>query len=156
MAPRRLIIAMVLLLAFSTALAVLVPQPQTPEGTGSGSETTDPSQGSQVEPKIESKPKPKPPEAEPDRPRKPAPGVVEATVINGDPARKIRVRPGDRLILEVRSPRTALVELAGTGLIDTAGPYDPAVFDVLAGSRGERFLARDLDTDRRIALVVVR
>lgn len=156
MAPRRLIIAMVLLLAFSTALAVLVPQPRTPEGTGSGNEATDPSRGSQVEPKVEPKPEPKPPETQFDRPRKALPGVVEASVTNGAPARKIRMRPGDRLILEIRSRRTALVELGGTGLVDTAGPYDPAIFDVLAGRRGERLLARDLDTGRRIALVVVR
>lgn len=143
---------MVLLLAFSTALAVLVPQPRTPEGTGSGNEATDPSRGSQVKPKVE----PKPPETQFDRPRKRLPGVVKASVTNWAPARKIRMRPGDRLILEIRSRRTALVELGGTGLVDTAGPYDPAIFDVLAGRRGERLLARDLDTGRRIALVVVR
>lgn len=147
---------MVLLLAFSTALAVLVPEPRTPEGTGSGNRTTEPSRGSQVEPREEPEPEPKPPEMALNQPRDPVPGVVEASVTNGERPRKIRVRPGDRLVLRIQSRRSALVELRGTGLVDTAGPYDPAVFDVLVRSRGERLLARDLDTGRRIALVVVR
>ena len=143
---------MVLLLVLSTALAVLVPQPRPPEETGTGDRPDGTPRTGQVEPK----PEPKPREAEVDRTRKPTPRVIEATVTTGGPIRRIRVRPGDRLILEVRSRRTALVELGGTGLVDTVGPYDPAIFDVLAGPRGERLLARELETGERIALVVVR
>ncbi|MFM9150532.1 MAG: hypothetical protein ACKORA_08730 [Solirubrobacterales bacterium] len=152
MAPRRLIIAMVLLLVLSTALAVLVPQPRPPEQTGTGDRPGDGPQTGQVEPE----PEPKPREPNAAQPRKVTPGLVEATVTTGGPTRRIRVEAGDRLILEVRSRRAALVELGGTGLVDTVGPYDPAIFDVLARSRGERLLAREVETGRKIALVVVR
>ena len=135
---------MVLLLVLSTALAVLIPQPRPSDQAQTGERPDEtPRTG-----KVEAEPDPKPPED--------TPGLVQATVTTDGPLRRIRVRPGDRLILEVRSRRAAQVELEGSGLVDTVGPYDPALFDVLAGSRGERLLARELETGRKIALVVVR
>ena len=143
---------MVLLLVLSTALAVLIPQPRPSDQarTGDRPDKT-PRTG-----KVEAEPEPKPRAAEQAEPRKGTPSVIEATVTTDGPLRRIRVQPGDRLVLEVRSRRAAQVELEGSGLVDTVGPYDPAVFDVLAGSRGERLLARELETGRKIALVVVR
>ena len=143
---------MVLLLVLSTALAVLIPQPRPSDQARTG----DRPDGTPQTGRVESEPDPKPPKVEQAKPPEGTPGLIQATVTTDGPLRRIRVRPGDRLVLEVRSRRAAQVELEGSGLVDTVGPYDPALFDVLAGSRGERLLARELETGRKIALVVVR
>lgn len=151
MAPRRLIIAMLLLLAFSSALAILVPAPERdrPPEQGPPPETAErpieprPEQGEQV-PAGEAV-------------ERNAERVVERSIRADGPPERISIRPGDRLVLEVRSARSVVLELVGTGLVDPAGPYDPARFDLLVREGSKRFLVRELGAeDRTIAVIQVR
>ena len=158
MAPRRLIIVMVLLLAFSTALAILVPGPRQPSPD---TPPERPSAGSEDRPEPSrsgsGQGAPVPDRANPEKAR--APGnarLVEAKVLAGGPIEQITLDRGDRLVLEVFSNRPRVISVEGAGLTDTAGPYDPARFDLLAGSRKERLIVVDLDSGRRLGLIVVR
>ena len=74
----------------------------------------------------------------------------------GGPVERIALDRGDRLVLEVFSNRPRVITVEGAGLTDTAGPYDPARFDLLAGSRRDRLTVVDLDSRRRLGLIVVR
>lgn len=139
MAPRKLIIAMLVLLGFSTGLAVLAPDPPQPER--------------QV---IEAEPQPG---NSPEQPVEPAatggraadaPGeregaetvTREITVRAGQSPRLVTARPGDRLVLEVETDRTAVIEVTGLGLTGTATPYAPAIFDVLLPTGPDRYEVR--------------
>lgn len=139
MAPRKLIIAMLVLLGFSTGLAVLAPDPPAPKR--------------QV---VEAEPQPG---KSPERPTEPAategrsddaPGegggsgtvTREITVRSGQSPRLVTARPGDRLVLSVETDRTAVIEIARLGLTGTATPYAPAIFDVLLPTGSDRYEVR--------------
>ena len=162
MAPRRLIIVMVALLALSTALAILIPEspPDAPDrqeapvdGSRQGDET--PATGTD--------------EAADRRSQDRAGEEVEApagsgrrqtlgrTILTTRPTERIPVRPGDRLVLEVRSSEPLLIEIGGAGLTDLADPYDPARFDLLIREKPSRLVVREVGgADRKIAVIEVR
>ena len=151
MAPRRLLIAMVLLLAFSTALAILVP-------------TQEREQRREQEPHTEAVERPVEPrperleEAPPQREvGSEADRALDRTIDAGGSPERLTVRPGDRLVLEVRSREVIVLELAGAGLVDTAGPYDPAQFELLVRDRPKQLILRELGTrDGKVAVIDVR
>ena len=83
--------------------------------------------------------------------------VVERSIDAGGPPEKFPVRPGDRLVLEVGSAEPVVLELTGTGLVDPAGPYEPARFDLLVRERPKRLVIRELgEEDPKIAVIAVR
>ena len=149
MAPRKLIIAMLILLGFSTGLAVFAPDPPQPERQVVEAET---------EPKKEA----------PDRARGMAGGegeegdrpdgrgavVREVTVRQGKPPRRLEARAGDRLVLTVEVDRTAEVEVVGLGLTGIATRYAPAKFDILLPDGPARYEVR-LEPDRLLLTISV-
>ena len=151
MAPRRLLIAMVLLLAFSTALAILVPTPEREQRR----EQEPPPEA--VERPVEPRPERRE-EASPQREvESVADRTLERSIDAGGSAERLTVRPGDRLVLEVGSREVIVLELAGTGLVDTAGPYDPARFELLLRDRPKQLILRELGTrDGKVAVIDVR
>lgn len=149
---------MVLLLAFSTALAILVPEPRQPPPD---TPPERPSAGSEDRPEPSrsgsGQGAPVPDRANPEKAR--APGdtrLVRVKVVAGGSIERIVLDRGDRLVLEVSSDRPRVISVEGAGLTDTVGPYDPARFDLLAGSRRDRLTVMDLDSKRRLGLIVVR
>jgi hypothetical protein len=152
LAPRRLIIVMLVLLAFSTALAILIPEPrqaEPPQDQPAGQSADRPVEAPDRRPA--GKPRN---EAGPAQASSGAGRTLERSVRAGGPVERIATRPGDRLILEVRSGRPILIEVEGAGLTDPAGPYDPARFDLLIGERSDRLIVREIGSPgRRIALI---
>ena len=142
---------MVLLLALSTALAILVQPPERQR-----------SQGQETAPEPVERPvEPRPGQEAAASPRGPderdADRVVERSIIAGGSTERLSIRSGDRLVLEVRSANPVVLELVGTGLVDPAGPYDPARFDLLVREGPERLVVLELGTeDPRIAVIEVR
>lgn len=85
------------------------------------------------------------------------PGKLCAT-IEADPERisVVQVRLGEQLALTVRSPgATDLVEIPALGLIDSAEPFKPANFDLLATRAGD-FGIRLVEADRLVGRIEVR
>jgi len=152
LAPRRLIIVMLVLLAISTALAILIPEPrqdEPPEGQRGGQSADRAGEAADRGPAEEPRN-----EDEPTSATSGAGRTLERSVRAGGPVERIGTMPGDRLILEVRSRRPILVEVEGAGLTDPAGPYDPARFDLLIRERSDRLIVREIgDRGRRIALI---
>lgn len=180
MAPRRLIIVMLALLALSTALAILVPQPRTgeretnPDGGGANS-TQSPPPDEAASPEGD-----RPGQVEGGEPgqaeggrqtgaeeertkgetasegsRERAGRTVEAMVEVGGPVERIAAAPGDRLVIEVRSGKATDVVVQPVGLVDYAGPYDPARFDLLVRDSTGRLLVEELGSGRKIARIEV-
>lgn len=150
---------MLVLLAFSTALALLVPEPRTTDESTAPDQVTadrtpavptDDADGS--EDGREERNRARPARKEPSRSKS---RTVERTVRAEGPIERISVARGDRLVVEVRSRRPIVVEIAGTGLVDVAGPYDPARFDLLARSSDDRLFIEDLDSGRRLARIEI-
>lgn len=137
MAPRKLIIAMLILLGFSTGLAVFAPDPPQPERQVVEAET---------EPKKEAPDRtlgPAEKEGEElDRPDGRGAVVREVTVRQGNAPRRLEARPGDRLILTVEADRTSEIEVTGLGLSGIATRYAPASFDVLLPDGPGRYEVR--------------
>ena len=151
---------MVTLLALSTALAILIPE--TPRN---GPERQSPPAATDPQPARD-------PAAGEEAGRRPGTGggetveppggsdpgrTIERTVRAGKPIERIPARPGDRLVLEVRSPIPVEIEIEGAGLIDMADPYDPARFDVQVRSEPRRLVVREVGiAGRKVAVVEVR
>lgn len=138
MAPRKLIIAMLILLGFSTGLAVFTPDPPRPER--------------QV---IEAEPEPETPGAtgtagerdkgvKPDTSRSAAgSGTRRIEAVAGRQAQDLTATARERLVLTVRSDRTAVIEVDGLGLTAVATRYAPATFDLLLPDRAGSYTVRE-------------
>jgi hypothetical protein len=131
MAPRRLLILMLAVLAISTLGAALIaPRREGPEQTTTPTEargrSTAESSGRLIEAGV--------------RARSPRP-------------ESIRARPGDQLELTVRSATPGQIEIQRFGLLEDAGPDMPAHFSLIIDRSGS-FKVR-LATGRVIARVVV-
>lgn len=149
MAPRKLIIAMLILLGFSTGLAVFAPDRPRPER-----------QVVEAEPDGNTSPSKKGPgeTGEGDSgvpPEGTAPGTRRVNVVAGKPPRLVTAKPRERLILTVRSDRTAVIEVAGLGLAGVATRYAPATFDLLLPDRPDRYTVRE-QRGRQIMKITVR
>lgn len=128
MAARRLVVVMLVLLAVSTLAAALLPQPERTET-----------------PPAQKQPKQKRPAQE-----TPAAGegglLLEARMRVGRREPKtVRVQLGDQLQLAVAAPFGDDVEIPALGLTVPVTPYAPAIFDLLADSRGT-FPVRTVDS----------
>ena len=152
MAPRRLIIAMLLLLAVSTALAILTPNPQR-EGSGGEGESA----RSQAEPEratpvrgdeARSRTAPEP-NSNPGR-------TIERRIDAGGATDRIYARPGDRLVIELSTEEAGSFEVAGSGLIAWADRWAPARFDILLADGDERLEVRRVGSAEPVAVVRVR
>jgi hypothetical protein len=121
MAARRLLIIMVILLTISTLAAALVPAPQQRAGSSSTSSTTSTEKSTSQEPEPGSELIRAEVPAERDRKR----------------PREIDLLPGDQLALVVTSGRAGEASVPDFGLIEFAGPGDPARFDVLVDEAGK-------------------
>jgi hypothetical protein len=150
---------MLVLLAFSTALALLVPEPRTTDESAAPDQVTadrapavptDDADGSGNEQATRN-------EARPGRkePSRSKGRTVERTVRAEGPVERISIARGDRLVIEVRSRRPVVVAIGGTGLVDAAGPYDPARFDLLVRGSGDRLFVEDLDSGRKFARIEI-
>ena len=129
MAARRLVIVMLMLLFVSTLAAALVPPPESDEedtATRAAAPTEQPT----------------------------ARTVVRTLDAGSKRTETIRVATGDRLVLTVRSPRPAQVEIFGLGQLEDAAPESPARFDLLLDEPGEyeiRLLASGRSLGRIVA-----
>lgn len=119
MAARRLLIIMVVLLTISTLAAALVPPPEQEEDTTSTSTSTT----------KESTIAERPAGSELVRAEIPVPKA-------GQSARQVAVEPGDQLALTVTSGEPGEVSLPDFGLIEFAGPGNPATFNLLIEAAG--------------------
>ena len=120
MAARRLIIVLVVLLAVSIVAAAIAPDRRSDLLRG-GEETTEP------EP-------PAPPEtASPERG-----GAALTRTIVASPAspETVGAAPGDQLSLSVEVAETTEVQIEPLGVIETASPDDPALFELLLRDPG--------------------
>jgi hypothetical protein len=149
MAPRKLIIAMLVLLGFSTGLAVFAPDRPRPER-----------QVVEAEPDGNASP----PKGGPGdtgegdlgaSPKVTAPETRRVNVVAGNPSRLVTAMPRERLILTVRSDRTAVIEVTGLGLTGVATRYAPATFDLLLPDRPGRYTVRE-QRGRQIMKITVR
>lgn len=112
---------MVVLLTISTLAAALVPPPQ--ESQESSSTTTATSTTT---------------EATTDEPKADDLIRAEVPVPKGDEApRQVDVEPGDQLALTVTSGEAGEVSLPDFGLVEFAGPGNPATFNVLVEESGQ-------------------
>jgi hypothetical protein len=119
MAARRLLIVMVILLTISTLAAALVPPPPEREETSTTSTSTTTTTG--------------------DRPARDGRLVRETISISRSGERaplEVAARVGDQLALVVESDAPGEVSIPAYGLIEFAGPGDPARFDVLLEEPG--------------------
>lgn len=149
MAPRKLIIAMLILLGFSTGLAVFAPDPPQPERQVVEAET-------EPKKKAPDRTRKDPGEegAGSDRPGGREAVVREVTLRQGRAPRRLEARPGDRLILSVEADRTSEVEVTGLGLSGIATRYAPASFDVLLPEGPGRYEVRR-EPDRLLLTISV-
>jgi hypothetical protein len=119
-AARRLLIIMVVLLAISTLAAALVPPPEENRGETSSTPTsTSTTTGG---------------------PARKANDLVRAEVPvpkGGQSPEQIEVESGDQLALTVTSGEPGEVSLPDFGVIEFAGPGNPATFNVLVEDAGE-------------------
>ena len=121
MAARRLLIIMVVLLTISTLAAALVPPPDENEESSTSTSSTSTSKEGTTD----------------DAPK--ADDLIRAQipVPRGDQRpREIEVAPGDQLALTVTSSESGEVSLPDFGLIEFAGPENPATFNVLIEEEG--------------------
>ena len=121
MAARRLLIIMVVLLTISTLAAALVPPPEERSELGvellHGEHETADRAGATAGRRA-------------GRGRGLGPGA------EGEAALESRLEPGDQLALTVTSPGPGEVSVPAFGLLEFAGPGDPARFDMLVEKAG--------------------
>ena len=142
MAARRLIIAMVLLLAVSTGIAILAPNPSTDDNevasttraSGSTGSTGPTGDGAGPGPTGTTGATGLTGESTPAASSQVSSTGSETKIVALEPEKSVQVvelAPGDRLVLSVETRSPGDVELEGLGLTDTASRYEPARFDVL-------------------------
>lgn len=154
MAPRRLVLAMIFLLAVSTVIAVIAPDPAEREPaererslerdrTQAASPSSGSSDGSDGV------------DRRPDQPVSPPVAPKPRSIEVGGPVEVLRGRPGSRLVLEVRSSGTAEIAIPELGRVSTSDRFAPAVFDLVLPNRRERFEVVDLEDGRAVGRIVV-
>ena len=159
MAARRLIIAMVLLLAVSTGIAILAPNPSTNDSqvvstttgaTGSTGDTGSTGATGKAGPTGESGP---------NGPGQEIASETGTTVVDLLPEKsvqEVKVAPGDRLILSVATRTPTDVELEGLGLTDAASEYEPARFDVLMPPGEAKYPVITVGDGKTVARIVAQ
>lgn len=116
MAARRLVALLIALLVISSIATALAPRQGSDEETDSTSTTTTT------------------PETDPQGPEAAVvEAVIDTTVKETDP---VEAAVGDQLALAVRSDTTTEVGIPKLGLLETAAPGAPAVFDVVLREAG--------------------
>lgn len=140
MAARRLVVAMLVMLALSTLAAALVPR----AAPKPGKQNTVPARG-----------------ATPRRPALPPPapaaGRLRRSTLAADARRPttVTVARGDQLLLRVAAATADQVEIEGLGQVQPVQPGTPALFDLLADRPG-LFAVRLVDSGRRVGSIRVR
>ena len=152
MAPRRLVLVMILLLAVSTVVAIIAPDPS--ERTESGTGTT-PGQEDRTRGSGE-KATPAPADSEVEPAGGPGPSVRKVTVETGGKLEVIPVGPGLRLVLEIRSGRTAEIAIPELGRTAIADRWAPAVFDLVTPNERGSLTVEDLSGGEPVARLVIR
>ena len=79
--------------------------------------------------------------------------TVAITQTVGDGFIKIRAKPDSRLILALKTGPTVDLSIPDFGRTTTATRYAPAVFDLLLPKESGTFVVERLDTGRRLALI---
>jgi len=143
LAARRLIIVMLVLLGFSTALAVIVPDPrerdpeeETSSPTGTTGATGDTGSSGSDEPET----------SDPNL----AVETVTANEKDGDPPVATAQAAG-RLVLTVKTGGPADISIPDLGRTAAATKYAPAVFDLILPTEAGRFKVVDVDDGETIA-----
>ena len=169
MAPRRLVLAMLLLLAFSTVIALMAPDPsernqqETERQTEAGVDSTQSDPGSENEDRTGSETRPddgdtRDEKASVSKSQKVdedgGAGPIDRTVNAGSPTEVIRVRSGQRVVLEIRSSETIEISIPELGRIATADRWAPAVFDLVIPAGTESFEVVSLSSGRPIARLI--
>jgi hypothetical protein len=164
MAPRRLVLAMLLLLAFSTVIALMAPDPsersqqETERQAEAGSNGTNSDSGSRfgsaVKPNTTAAGDGKTDSGSEEDDRNGSTGSISRTVNAGGPTEVIRVRSGQRLVLEVRSSKTIEVSIPELGRFATADRWAPAVFDLIIPARPKALEVVGLASGKSIARLV--
>ena len=134
MAARRLIIAMVLLLAVSTGIAILAPNPSTDDNEVASTTTGASGSTGSTSPTGTTGATGLTGESTPAASSQVSSTGSETKIVALEPEKSVQVvelAPGDRLVLSVETRSPGDVELEGLGLTDTASRYEPARFDVL-------------------------
>lgn len=134
MAARRLIIAMVLLLAVSTGIAILAPNPSTDDNEVASTTTGASGSTGSTSPTGTTGATGLTGESTPAASSEVSSTGSETKIVALEPEKSVQVvelAPGDRLVLSVETRSPGDVELEGLGLTDTASRYEPARFDVL-------------------------
>ena len=134
MAARRLIIAMVLLLAVSTGIAILAPNPSTDDNEVASTTTGASGSTGSTGPTGTTGATGLTGESTPAASSEVSSTGSETKIVALEPEKSVQVvelAPGDRLVLSVETRSPGDVELEGLGLTDTASRYEPARFDVL-------------------------
>lgn len=157
MAPRRLILAMIMLLAVSTIVAMLAPDPRerdsapTERTTERGDQTdrapAEDTPGEQSEGRAKTQ--------EGDSPAESRTSSNPEVAVVGGPVEEIAVAPDRRLVLEVRTDRTTEIAIPELGLLTTADPFAPALFDLISPAETTRLDVIELPSGRLVARVVV-
>ncbi len=157
MAPRRLVLTMIFLLAVSTVVAIVAPdpseldqratdRPETSRGNGRSTGTTGSSETRDPTPEREAGRQGRARTAE----------TAYVTVKARDSIRQIGARPGQRLVLVIRSRRVVDLAIPRLGRTATADRWAPAVFDLVMPDRRDDFLVEDLAEGRALARIAVR
>ena len=150
MAPRRLILAMVLLLALSTVIAVLAPDRR--EQTAEQQERSAPGEGAGGQPE----PPPNRRERSEASPAARPVAVARASVKVGGKPEGVVARRGQRLVLEVTSAVTLEIAIPKIGRTATVDRWAPAVFDIVLPNRRETLPVVPLSEGKPIARIQVR
>lgn len=141
---------MVLLLVLSTAITILAPDPREQNTERREPATREEGSTGKSEPQAAG-----PSEAGTVVGNRPDP-VARASVMNGGKPESVVARPGQRLILEVPSPRTEVVAVPELGRTATADRWAPAVFDLLMPDSPAVLEVVSLPGEDPIARILVR
>ena len=81
-------------------------------------------------------------------------GTVSVSPLIGAEKVDICVRPGNRLILNLRARRTIEVAMPDFGRTGTATEFAPLIFDLILPADPGRFPVEELGTERRLATIL--
>lgn len=157
MAPRRLVLTMIFLLAVSTVVAIVAPDPSELDQPATDRPETDRGNGRSTGTTGSVEARTPRPEREAVRPDPSEMADTEyVTVSSRGSIRKIAARPGRRLILVIRSRRAVELAIPRLGRTAFADRWAPAVFDLVMPDRRDDFLVEDLAEGRALARIAVR
>ena len=157
MAPRRLVLAMILLLAISTVIAVVTPDPSQRDAT-----RTEQADGESRDRAGDNPPVPGGRQDETDveaadRDQGDSGSTPRSEVVTvGGPVEVLRVRPGQRIVLEVKADRTTELEIPELGRTSTSDPFAPAIFDLIAPETKSDLEIVEMPGGRSVGRILVR